>query len=217
MKIRLLLADDHEVVRSGLGIFLEQHSDIEIIGMSGNGLETLQKVQELKPDLVLMDINMPNLNGIEVTRQIKNIMPDVKILTLSVHTRDIMVSRMIEAGASGYLPKSCAGEELIQAIHAVMNHHTYISPKVMDSVVEYLHDKSNLHVSSTCSLTKRERQVLCLIGEGKSNKEIANCLNLSEKTIESHRYQIMHKLNIHHVAGLIKYAIREGITSLEIE
>lgn len=217
MKIKILLADDHIVMRDGLSSFLEQQEDFEIIGKSGEGQETIQMAQHLKPDVIVMDINMPNMNGIEATRQIKTILPNIKIITLSVYTRTALVAQMLKAGASGYLPKNSTCRELVESIRAVMKNKTYISSKVIDSVVAYLHRDESVSKNETKTLTPRERQVLCFISEGKSTKEIANTLFLSEKTIETHRYNIMQKLDIHKVTDLIKYAISNGIIPMDFD
>ena len=217
MKIRILLADDHEVIRDGLRALLEKQPDFEVVGVAGAGRETVEMAQQLEPDVIIMDINMPNMTGIEATRQIKANSPNIKILTLSVHSRSSLIGQMIKAGASGYLPKSSAAKELIEAIRTVMKNRTYISPKVMDSVVEYLHNEPDGQSTPSTALTPREREVLNLIADGKTTKEISVCLHLSEKTIESHRHNIMDKLGVRSIAELTKYAIREGLSSLEPE
>lgn len=214
-KIRILLADDHEVVRDGLRALLEKQPEFEVIGMSGDGRETVRMTQQLAPDLVILDINMPNLSGIEAARQIRADTPAVKILALSVHSRSALVAQMIQAGAPGYLPKSCAAQELIEAIRTVIRNHTYISPKIMDSVVEYLRTEPAAQAVPAAELSDREREVLGLIATGKSSKEIAACLNLSERTIEFHRHNLMDKLGLHTVAELTKYAVREGLAMLD--
>ncbi len=213
--IRILLADDHEVVRDGLRALLEKQPDFEITGMSGDGQETIRMAHRLAPDLIIMDINMPSLSGIEATRRIRADLPAVKILTLSVHSRSALVAQMIQAGASGYLPKSCAAKELIEAIRAVMRNHTYLSPKIMDSVVEYMRADPSAQAVTVSELSNREREVLGLIAAGKSSKEIADCLNLSERTIEFHRHNLMDKVGLHTVAELTKYAVREGLAPLD--
>ncbi|MFB3788970.1 MAG: response regulator [bacterium] len=217
MKIRILLADDHIVMRNGLCALLEKESDLEVVGQAGDGRETLRKAQECRPDVIVMDINMPDQSGIETARQIKAISPGVKILALSVFTQSLIVAQMIKAGASGYLPKSCSPQELCHAIRKVVQNHTYIDPAIQDAVVEYLQAESAPAAGAAAVLTPREREVLSLIAAGKTNKEMADALFVSEKTIESHRFQIMHKLGIHNLADLIKYAVREGFTSLETD
>lgn len=215
MKIRIVVADDHEVMRDGLCALLKQQDDFEVIGEAREGQETIQMAQHLKPDVIIMDINMPNLNGLEATRQIKTNSPNIKVITLSVHTRSVLVAQMIKAGASGYLPKSCTTLELVEGIRSVMRNQMYISPKVINSVVEYLRDETVMQNHDSSLLTSREHQVLCLIGEGKTTKEIADYLHVSDKTIESHRYQIMQKLDIHRLTDLIKFAIRKGFIILD--
>ena len=215
LKIKIVLADDHEIVRDGLKTLLEKERDFEVVGMAGDGQETIRMLSETEADIAVMDINMPNLSGVEATKQIQSEFPRVKVLILSVHTDSEMVGRMLEAGASGYLPKSCAAQELIEAVRMVMRNHTYISPKVSDSVIAYLQRQPAPKDSLFESLTVREREVLQLIAEGKSTKEIANQLHVSDRTAETHRLKIMEKLNIHSIAELTKYAIRKGLTSIE--
>ncbi|HQH71381.1 MAG TPA: response regulator transcription factor [bacterium] len=215
LKIKIVLADDHEIVRDGLKTLLEKERDFEVVGMAGDGQETIRMLSETEADIAVMDINMPNLSGVEATKQIQSEFPRVKVLILSVHTDSEMVGRMLEAGASGYLPKSCAAQELIEAVRMVMRNHTYISPKVSDSVIAYLQRQPAPKDSLFESLTVREREVLQLIAEGKSTKEIANQLHVSDSTAETHRLKIMEKLNIHSIAELTKYAIRKGLTSIE--
>ncbi len=209
MNIRILLADDHEVVRKGFRSLLEKQADCEVIGEATNGLETVMMAKELNPDVVVMDISMPKLNGIEATRQIKAHNSSIKILALSVHSRGSVVGQIIQAGASGYLPKSSSVKEFLKAIHSIMRNRTYISPKIMDSMVEYLQEEPVPKKMSLDLLTPREREVLDLIKNGKTTKEISSILYISEKTVESHRYQIMQKLGVHNLAELIKFAIQE--------
>ncbi len=215
MKIRILLADDHVVMRDALKLLLEKEDDFNVIAVAGDGREAVQLTQEHEPHVVVMDINMPNLTGIEATKQIKSISPGTKILTLSVHSKDKLIARMIEAGASGYLPKNCAGDELVNAIRTVVNQRSYISPTVLDSVVQYMQDKSSIIDAPTTTLTGREREVLQLLTEGKTTQDIASMLCVSNSTAETHRRNIMNKLEINNLADLTKYAIRQGITTLE--
>lgn len=215
MKIKIILADDHSIIREGLRPLLEKEPDMEVVGEAENGRQALALAQTLKPDVAIMDISMPDLNGIEATRQIRQDFPQCKVIGLSVHTDNQYVARMIQAGASGYLPKSCAFKELAAAIRDVMNGKTYLSPKVVDSVVEYLQKAKPEADSAAAALTPREREVLQLLAEGKATKEIAAALNISERTAEAHRQNIMAKLNLHSIAELTKYAISQGLTSLE--
>ena len=215
MKTKILLADDHEIMRDGLRAMLEKEAGFEVAAVAGDGRETVSVAQEMNLDVILMDINMPNMNGLEATRQIKKQCPEVKVLTLSVHTDHELAADMIQAGASGYLPKSCAAKELVEAIHTVMKGHTYLSPKVTDSVFEYLQQKPPGEDLPSAILTSREREILQLIAEGKTTKEMSSHLNVSESTVEKHRQNITSKLGIRTVAELTKYAIRHGLTSLE--
>ncbi len=216
MSIRILLADDHIVIRDGIRALLEKHSDFEVVAVAGNGRETLDLIQKQDIDVVIMDISMPHMTGIEATQQIKTCSPKTKVLALSVHTDNELVARMIEAGASGYLPKSCEIDELIEAIQTVIQNRTYLSSAVVDSVFKYMQKESSSPPDLTPNpLTTREREVLQQIAEGKSTKEMASLLCVSESTIESHRKNIMKKLDLHSIAELTKYAIRHGLTSIE--
>ena len=217
MSIRIILAEDHKIVREGLRTLLEKQSDMEVIAEAEDGRTTVQLVRKLSPDVVIMDIAMPDLNGIEATRQIMAEAPGVKAIALSIHSNRQFVVGMLKAGASGYMLKDCAFEELAFAIRTVVANQTYLSPKITGVVIEdYLRrlPENNSLVYSV--LTDREREVLQLLAEGKSTKQIAACLHVSVKTVETHRQQIMSRLDIHSVAELTKYAIREGLTSLDI-
>jgi len=216
MSIRILLADDHKIVRDGLRALIEKQSGMEVIAEAGDGRSTVQMVQELLPNVVIMDIAMPDMNGIEATRQITATAPNVKIVALSMHSDKRFVAEMLKAGASGYLLKDCAFEELDNAMRAVIANRTYLSPKIADIIIKdytRLFPKTEFSVFSI--LTLREREVLQLLAEGKTTKEISSSLNISAKTVETYRKQIMDKLDIHSIAELTKYAVREGLTSLE--
>ena len=216
MSIKILLADDHRITRQGLRSLLEKESDMEVVAEAQEGRAAVHLVRELSPDVVIMDVTMPDLNGMEATRQIVAELPSVKVIALSMHSDNLFVSEMLKSGASGYLPKDCAFEELARAIRAVVDGKTYLSPAVSGVVVDdYLHHLARTESPSSEVLTDREREVLQLIAEGKSTKQIALKLHISVKTVETHRRQIMSKLNIHTVAELTKYAIRKGLTSLE--
>lgn len=216
MSIRILLADDHKITRQGLRSLLEQQDDMEVAAEAENGRTAVALVDELLPDVVIMDVTMPDLNGVEATRQIVSKYPDVKVIALSMHSDTLFVTEMLRSGASGYLLKDCAFEELTRAIRAVMNDKTYLSPSISAVVVEdYLHRLSKADFSASGILTDREREVLQLMAEGKSTKQIALKLHISIKTVETHRRQIMNKLDIHTVAELTKYAVRKGLTSLD--
>ena len=215
MTIKVLLADDHQIIRDGLRSLLTNEPDIEVVGEANDGRATVEMTQRLKPDIVVMDITMPGLNGIEATRQVRAISSDIKVLALSMHADKRFVAGVLHAGASGYVLKNCAFKELIQAIHTVAVNQTYLSPTIADIVVESYVRHSPLPASSLSVLTPREREVLQLIAEGLTLKKIAATLCVSPKTIETHREQIMRKLNASGVAELTKYAVREGLTSLE--
>lgn len=215
MQHRVILADDHKIVRDGLKSLLDQNSDIAVIGVADNGRQLLDIVQQTSPDLVLMDISMPEMNGIEATRQIIAAHPDVRVIILSMHSERRFVLEALNAGAHGYLLKDSAFNELIGAIQAVSNGEFYLSPKIAGVVVQGAVRRPQASQQTAFSLlSTREREVLQLIAEGKSTKEIAFSFNVSVKTVETQRLQIMKKLNIHNVAELTKYAIREGLTQL---
>jgi len=216
MSIRVLLGDDHRIVREGLRILLEKEPDIEVIGEAEDGHSTVELARKLKPQIVVMDITMPDLNGIEATYEITKEVPGVKVLALSMHVDQRFVEKMLRAGATGYLPKDCAYEELVRAVHTVASNETYLSPTIADMVRrDYLHQRPKADTSVFSILTLREREVLQLMAEGKTTKAIASHLEVSVKTIETHRQHVMQKLNLHSLAELTKYAIREGLTSLE--
>jgi two-component system, NarL family, response regulator NreC len=215
MSIRILLADDHKIMRDGLRALLETQPDMEVVAETENGQVTVEKARELSPDVIIMDVGMPDLNGIEATRAIVEMLPNIRVLGLSIHADKRFVAGMLKAGAAGYLLKDCAFEELVQAIRFVMVQKIYLSPSVAHVVVEdYVRHLSESRTSSS-GLTPRERQVLALLAEGKSTRQISVLLQLSEKTIVSHRQQLMNKLNIHKVTELVKYAIREGMISID--
>ncbi len=216
MNIKILLADDHKIIREGLRALIEKQSDMEVAAEAQDGLETVKLARKLSPDIVIMDIGMPGINGIDATRQIVAEDNNIKVIALSMHSDRRFVLQMLKAGASGYLLKDSAFEELVIAIHTIMKKQPYLSPKVTDVVVkEYLHNLSKNESTAFSILTVREREVLQLIAEGKSTKQIASILNISVKTIETHRQQVMEKVGVHSIAELTKYAIREGLTSLE--
>ena len=216
MKIRIILADDHKIVRDGLRALLERQSGMEVIAEADNGRATVRMARELVPDLVIMDIGMPDLNGIDATRQIVADLPKVKVIALSMHSDRRFVVQMFRAGASGYLLKDCAFEELTRAVLAVLKNQTYLSPAVAGPVMEdYIQQLSSGEELGGTVLSPREREVLQLLAEGKTTKEVAAALCVSVKTVETHRQQIMNKLNMQSIADLTKYAIREGLTTLD--
>jgi DNA-binding NarL/FixJ family response regulator len=216
MSIRILLADDHKIVREGLRTLLEKKPGMEVIAEAENGYTAVRLVRKLLPDVAIIDIGMPDLNGIEATRRIIAQNPRIKVIALSMHSDSRFVKQMLKAGASGYLLKDCAFEELVQAIRAVVTNRVYLSPVIANTVLkDYLYHLSKTDFPILSILTLKEREVLQLIAEGKTTKEIALHLRISIKTIETHRRQIMNKLDIQSIAELTKYAIREGLTFLE--
>ncbi|MHC4509850.1 MAG: response regulator [Planctomycetota bacterium] len=216
MNTKVLLVDDHALIREGLRSLLEKQPEIEVVADVDDGRKALDLTRELSPDIVIMDVTMPRLGGIEATRQITAEFPTVKIIALSIHSKRRFVSDMLSAGAAGYILKECLFDELVQAIEVVAAGGRYLSPRVTDMVVDdYVKRLSSGAESPLASLTGREREVLQLVAEGKSTKQIALELHVSAKTIEANRRQIMEKLAVHSVAELTKYAIREGLTTLE--
>lgn len=219
-KIRVLLADDHAILRSGLVRLLGEQSDIEVIGEAENGLEAVQKVQELHPDIVLMDIGMPVMNGMEATKQIKKRDQEVKVLVLTMHDNEEYLFRVLQAGAAGYVLKKAADSDLVNAIHVVARGDCFLYPSAAKMVVEdYLEKlKSGTEPTSTFdTLTEREREILKLVAEGYTNREIAESLFISVKTVETHKANIMEKLNLHKRAELVRYAIRKGILQVDFD
>jgi DNA-binding NarL/FixJ family response regulator len=216
MSIRIIIADDHEIMREGLRAMIEKQPDMEIVAEAENGRTAVKLAREQKPDVFIMDVSMPDLNGIEATRQIVAEVPKVKVLALSMHSDSQFVSEMLTAGVSGYLLKDCAFEELTRAIYAVFKNQSYLSPSIAHTVIkDYVQQQSADESTASSILTAKEREVLQLIAEGHTTKQIASSLHVSVKTIETHRKKIMEKLNIHSVAELTKFAIRQGLTSLE--
>ncbi|MFZ2629997.1 MAG: response regulator transcription factor [Desulfosalsimonadaceae bacterium] len=216
MTIRILLADDHKITRDGLKALLENQKNMTVVGEAENGRLAVRLAAELKPDVVVMDINMPELNGIEATRQIVAELPGTKIIALSMYSDKRYVVGMLKAGVSGYLLKNCAFDELVTAISAVMNNQNYMSQKIAGTVMrEYTTILETSDSSPVSQLSAREREVLQLIAEGTKTKDIADRIHVSVKTVETHRQQVMRKLNVTSVAELTKIALREGLTSLD--
>ena len=212
-KIRILLADDHQLMRSGIRLMLERESDLTIVGEASDGREAVSLAKTLKPDAVVMDIGMPNLNGIEAAHQMRQENPEMAIVIVSMHSDESYVLRALKAGARGYLLKDSAEVDLIKAVHVVHGGKSFFSPAVskvlLDDYVRKL--KRSGTDDAYDLLTPREREILQLIAEGKSNKDIANLLNLSVYTVESHRSNLMEKLNLRGLPELILYAVRRGI------
>jgi len=214
-KLRILLADDHIVMRTGLRALLERQPNLEVVGESEDGRETIELSASLKPDVVVMDVGMPILNGIEATRMIVGQHPTTAVVILSMHSDESYVMRALKAGARAYLLKDSAAADLISAIQAVSQNKAFFSPKVSrilaEDYVRVLKQKGA--VDSYDLLTSREREILQLLAEGKANKEVAAALNISPYTVETHRSHILEKLNLHNPAELILYAVRKGIIS----
>jgi len=214
VKIRTLLADDHRLVRQGLRALLERQSGIEVVGEASTGREAVTLALRERPDVVLMDLTMPELNGIEATQQVVRAAPEIRILALSMHADRQFAARALAAGASGYLLKDCAPEELLTALECVAGGRTYLSPAIADLVVSDYVSRLAADESELELLSSREREVLQLLAEGSTTKQIAGRLHVSVKTVETHRKRIMDKLGVHSVAELVKYAIQQGLTSL---
>ena len=214
--MKILIVDDHKIMRDGLRAILEKHATMTVVGEASDGQEAIALVRKLKPCVVLMDITMPNLNGIDATRQIVTEMPDVKIITLSMNADRRYVLAALAAGSSGYLLKNAASEELTRAIEAVVANQKYVSLLVADGVIDSaVREQSQPPGAGAKALSGREREVLQLLAEGRTSKEIATRLGVAVSTVETHRRQIMDKLELRSVAELTKYAIREGLTSLD--
>ncbi len=212
MTIRLLLVDDHAVVRSGLRMLLENERDVEIVGEASSASEAMESAMKLKPNVILMDIGLPDLSGIDATREIKKRVNDVSVVALTIHEDEEYFFKMLEAGASGYVPKRAAPEELITAIRAAAAGQVYLYPSLAKLLVRDFLDGGRAPDEQTSSgLTDREQEVLTYLAEGANNSEIAASLVISPKTVARHRENIMRKLNLHSRAELVRYAIRKGI------
>lgn len=216
MGIRIVIADDHQIMRQGLRTLLEKEPGMEVVAEADTGRKTVSLVREFLPQAVIMDVEMPDMNGIDACREILEEFPDIKIIALSMHSDRRFVVNMLRAGAQGYLLKDCAFEELVQALHLAMANRTYLSPGVAEVVVkDYTKPHPAPSLAECPELTNREREILQLMSEGKRSSQIAGLLSISVKTVDTHRQQIMHKLGTRSVADLTKYAIREGLTSLD--
>ncbi len=216
MSIRILLVDDHKIMREGLTALLAKASDIEVTAQAANGVEAIKMATEQVPDVIVMDLSMPKMGGIEATRRIIAANPDIKILALSMAMDRSCVLESLKAGAKGYLIKDCAGEELIGAIRTLASGGSYLCSKITELVIsDYAQRPADDQPSPHTELSKREQEVLQMIAEGQNTKEIAFRFGVSAKTIEVHRSNIMKKLELHSIAELTKYALREGLTSLE--
>ncbi len=213
--LRILIADDHEVARRGIRCVLESHTEWEVCGEATDGREAVELAGRLKPDILLLDIGMPNLNGLDATRQILAMMPEARILILTVHDSEQVVREVLAAGARGFLLKSDAGRDLLVAVEALQHRRTYFTPKVAQMMLDgYLRPHEESDAPAQCALTPREREVIQLVAEGKTTKEVATALGLSVKTAETHRTNLMRKLNLHSVADITLYAVRNGIVQI---
>lgn len=214
--IRVLLADDHKIVREGIFYILDRELDIDVVGQAEDGKSAVQMALELLPDVILMDMGMPEMNGIEATGRIIAEMPQCRVIILSMYSDKRFVTQALKIGAKGYILKGCASGELVQAIRAVANDEMYICSEILEVIVDnYVKESPGEIAKSTVDLSPREREVLMLIADGKNTKEIAAIINIGIKTVETYRQQLMKKLNIFNIAVLTKYAVREGLTSLE--
>lgn len=216
MAIRIMLVDDHKMIRDGLRALIEKHRNMEVVGEAADGQNAVRLAGKLSPEVIVLDIGMPELNGIEATRQITALKTKPRVIGLSMHADRRYVAQMLKAGASGYVLKDSAFEELVQAIETVAKGRTYLSPQIAGTVVtEFKRTAQDDDGSVFSVLTVREREVLQQISEGCSTKETASALGVSVKTVETHRRQIMEKLDLHSVAELTKYAVKEGLTELD--
>jgi DNA-binding NarL/FixJ family response regulator len=217
MKITLFLVDDHIIVRDGLQALLEAQADFKVIGGAATGREAVQKISQLCPDVVLMDINMPDLNGIEATQQIRTRCPGTQVIILSMHASGEYIQRALQAGAQGYVLKESAGSEVIDAIRTVHRGERYLNQKVSNKIISELifARETNRSGNPLASLSPREREILQLVVEGKSSADIAATLSLSSNTVDTYRSRLMRKLGLSDVPSLVKFAIRHGLTSLE--
>jgi len=210
-KIRVLLADDHAILREGLRAMLGYYGDVDVVGEAQDGAEAVARVAELRPDVVLMDVAMPGMNGIDATRLIHQQFPASRVLILTQHEDWRYVQPLLQAGASGYLLKRALGADLIGALRTVARGETFLYPTVLHSVLDEMHNKSEAVSSPGSDLTGRETEVLKLVAEGRTNPQIAAALSLSVKTVEWHRSNLMHKLDAHTTADLVRFAVRQGL------
>ena len=217
MKIRVLVADDHAIIREGLRVMLDSQLDMEVVGIATNGREAIQLVDEHDPDVAVIDISMPELNGIEAIQQMLPRHPHMQVVVLSIHETKPYVYRALKAGAKGYLIKETAGLEVVDAVRAVYYSQRYLSQSITDLLTEasFLNLEALIEVSPLEALSPREREILQLVAEGKTSQEIAERLSISPKTVDTYRSRLMHKIRVEDIAGLVKFAIQNGVISLE--
>lgn len=220
MRLRILLADDHEIVRRGLRSLLERHEGWEICGEAGDGREALEKAAQLRPDVIILDIGMPNLNGLDATRQLLQLDPQFKIIVLTITDSDQVIREALDAGARGFVLKSDAARDLVSAVEALESKRMFFTPRVNDLVLAGFLDKgqgmAKDGIPKLPTLTAREREITQLLAEGNSSKEVAALLNLSTKTVETHRSNIMRKLSFHSIRDLVVYAIKNNLIQIEM-
>jgi len=216
-KIRILLADDHQILREGLKYILDTQADMKVIGEASDGRQAVREAKKINPDVIIMDIAMPELNGIEAARQILAVSPSIKIIILSMHYSTEHIYQALQAGAMGFVIKDAAGKELMQAVRAVYGGHRYLSEKVDEILIEdYVMQRRKIQPQSPLeSLSPREREILQLVAEGKTSAAIAEILFISPKTVETYRSRLMHKLGLKDTAGLVKFAIAQGLTGVD--
>ncbi len=214
-KGKIVIAEDHTILREGLRALLSSQEDLDVVGEAEDGREAIRQVEELTPDLILMDLSMPKMNGVEAIREIRRRVPETKILALTVHKAEEFIVEVLQAGADGYIPKDASSNELMMAIKSVLMGKRYLSPSVSKVVIEGYLESRRTFASSTPweTLTKREREILKLIAEGHKNKEIADFLCISVKTVEKHRANLMKKLDLHSAAALTAYAMERGLVT----
>lgn len=217
MSITVFIADDHGVMRDGLRLLIETQPDMQVVGTASNGRKAVASITKLRPDVALLDITMPELNGIEAAWQIRQISPATQVIILSVHSSEEYISRAFEAGARGYVLKDSAGTEVINAVRVVSTGHRYLSMAISDKVIEsYERHRQNEETSDVLQkLSPREREILQLVVEGKTSREIGHILSISSKTVDTYRSHLMEKLNITDLPSLVKFALQHGLTSLE--
>lgn len=217
MKIRVLIADDHAIIREGLRIMLDNQADVQVVAVAADGRETIQLVEKHDPDIVVIDISMPELNGIEAIQQLLPLHPHMQVVVLSIHETKPYVYRALKAGAKGYLVKETAGLEVVDAVRAVHRGERYLSQRIMDLLTteSFQKNESLSDMGPLEMLSPRERQILQLVAEGKTSQEIAERLWISSKTVDTYRSRLMHKIRVEDMAGLVKFAIQHGVISLE--